>query len=173
MSDPNYITPEGARRLQDELGHLRSKERPKVVVEVADAAAQGDRSENAEYIYGKKRLREIDRRMRFLTKRLEAAVLVVGESRPDGRVFFGAFVEVEDEDGVRAKYQIVGEDEIDVKAGRISWRSPLGRALLKKRVDDVVVFHRPSGEMEMTILSVGYPSAPSSPPPSPASPAVT
>jgi transcription elongation factor GreB len=126
------------------------------VTEVADAAAQGDRSENAEYIYGKKRLREIDRRMRFLTKRLESAVLVTGESRPDGRIFFGAIVELEDEDGAHVKYQIVGEDEIDVKAGRISWRSPLGRALLKKRADDVVVFRRPSGETEMTILSVSY-----------------
>ena len=156
MGDPNYITAGGARRLQEELAHLRSKERPKTVMEVSDAAAQGDRSENAEYIYGKKRLREIDRRMRFLTKRLEAAVLVTGESRTDGRVFFGAIVELEDEEGARSKYQIVGEDEIDVKAGRISWRSPLGRALLKKRADDVVVFRRPSGEMEMTILSVTY-----------------
>ena len=160
MSDPNYITPGGARRLQEELAHLRSKERPKTVQEVSDAAAQGDRSENAEYIYGKKRLREIDRRMRFLTKRLEAAVLVTGEIRTDGRVFFGAIVELEDEEGTRSKYQIVGEDEIDVKAGRISWRSPLGRALLKKRADDVVVFRRPTGEVEMTILSVTYDKTP-------------
>src|SRR5262245_52215596 len=95
---PNYITREGAKRLQDELGHLRSKERPKVVQEVADAAAQGDRSENAEYIYGKKRLREIDRRIRFLTKRLEAAHVVTAPASTT-RVFFGATVEVEDEDG--------------------------------------------------------------------------
>src|ERR1700687_5684969 len=99
MSDPNYITPGGARRLQEELAHLRSKERPKTVQEVSDAAAQGDRSENAEYIYGKKRLREIDRRIRFLSKRLDDAVVVTPEDRADGRVFFGAIVELEDEDG--------------------------------------------------------------------------
>ncbi len=156
MGDPNYITIEGARRLQEELGHLRSKERPKTVQEVSDAAAQGDRSENAEYIYGKKRLREIDRRMRFLTKRLESAVIVTPEPRPDGRIFFGALVEVEDDDGMRTKYRIVGEDETDAKAKRISWRSPLGRALLKKRADDSVTFHRPTGETELTIISVSY-----------------
>src|ERR1700687_6178071 len=109
-----YITRAGAERLHDELLRLLNVERPKVTAEVSDAAAQGDRSENAEYIYGKKRLREIDRRMRFLTKRLEAAVLVTGEIRTDGRVFFGAIVELEDEEGTRSKYQIVGEDEIDV-----------------------------------------------------------
>ncbi len=127
----NYITRAGARRLQVELARLRSDERPKVVQEVADAAAQGDRSENAEYIYGKKRLREIDRRIHFLTKRLESAVVV--EPRTDGtqRVFFGAAVEVEGEDGARARYRIVGVDEVDLARGCISWRSPLGRALLK------------------------------------------
>lgn len=156
MSNPNYITREGAKRLQEELGHLRSKERPKVVQEVSDAAAQGDRSENAEYIYGKKRLREIDRRMRFLTKRLESAMIVEPRAQGDGLVFFGAYVEVEDEDGVIARYRIVGEDEIDLHQGHISWRSPLGRALLKKRAGDVVVFHKPSGEMELTLLTVRY-----------------
>jgi transcription elongation factor GreB len=156
MSNPNYITLEGAKRLQEELGNLRSKLRPKIVQEVADAAAQGDRSENAEYIYGKRKLREIDRRMHFLTKRLESAVIV--EPRTDGvtKVFFGAIVEVEDEEGVRTEYQIVGEDEIDLKRNRISWRSPLGRTLLGKKVDDVVIFRRPSGEMELTLLSVRY-----------------
>src|SRR5579863_6932248 len=140
MGDPNYITPEGAKRLQEELAQLRSKERPKVVQEVADAAAQGDRSENAEYIYGKKRLREIDRRMRFLTQRLESAVLVSpDEARPEGKVFFGAVVSVEDEDGTRTRYQIVGEDEIDLTRGRVSWRSPIGRILLKKEVGDTVL----------------------------------
>ena len=113
---PNYITLAGAKRLQEELGQLRSKERPKVVREVSDAAAQGDRSENAEYIYGKRRLREIDRRMYFLTRRLEKAVIV--EPRTDGaaKIFFGAIVEVEDEDCAKAIYQIVGEDEIDLTA---------------------------------------------------------
>jgi transcription elongation factor GreB len=153
---PNYITRQGAKRLQEELAKLRSKERPKVVQEVADAAAQGDRSENAEYIYGKKRLREIDRRIHFLTKRLEKAVVV--EPRTDGatKVFFGAFVDVEDEDGERTTYRIVGEDELDPKTGRISWRSPLGRTLLGKKEDDVVVFRKPSGEVELTILRVRY-----------------
>ncbi|WP_394837870.1 transcription elongation factor GreB [Pendulispora rubella] len=155
MADPNYITKEGAKRLQDELGYLRSQERPKVVQEVADAAAQGDRSENAEYIYGKKRLREIDRRMRFLTKRLEA-VQVVTEPASTDRIFFGATVEVEDEEGVRASYRIVGEDEIDLKRGHISWRSPIGRALLKKEEGDVVTLRRPNGEIELTIVSVRY-----------------
>ncbi len=155
-SHPNYITPEGARKLQGELADLRSKQRPKIVQEVADAAAQGDRSENAEYIYGKKKLREIDRRIHWLTKRLESATVV--EPRPDGveAVFFGAHVVVEDEDGARARYRIVGEDEIDLDKGHISWRSPLGRSLLKKRVGDTILLRRPSGEVELTVLSVRY-----------------
>jgi transcription elongation factor GreB len=153
---PNYITREGARRLQDELADLRSRQRPKIVQEVADAAAQGDRSENAEYIYGKRKLREIDRRMHWLTKRLESATIV--EPRTDGvdAIFFGAWVEVEDEDGARASYRIVGEDEIDLDKGHISWRSPLGRSLLKRRSGDVVLFRRPSGEVELTIVGVRY-----------------
>jgi transcription elongation factor GreB len=153
---PNYITRAGAKRLQEELGRLRSKDRPKIVQEVSDAAAQGDRSENAEYIYGKRKLREIDRRMQFLTKRLEKAVLV--EPRTDGttKIFFGAIVDLEDEDGVRTTYQIVGEDEIDLGAKRISWRSPLGRVLLGKKCDDTVVLRKPNGEVELTILAVAY-----------------
>ncbi len=157
MGDPNYITPEGAKRLQEELGQLRSKERPKVVTEVADAAAQGDRSENAEYIYGKKRLREIDRRMRFLTKRLEAAVVIAPGAQARDRVFFGALVKVEDEDGKETCYQIVGEDEIDLARGRVSWRSPIGRVLLKKKEGDTVLLRRPSGEVELTVVEVSYP----------------
>lgn len=156
MSNPNYITKEGAKKLSEELGRLRSVERPKTVQEVADAAAQGDRSENAEYIYGKKRLREIDRRMHYLTKRLESAVVVVpGEQRGD-KVFFGATVELEDEDEKRATYVIVGEDEIDSARGRISWKSPVGRALLGKRPGDVVLVRRPAGETEYEIVSVKY-----------------
>jgi transcription elongation factor GreB len=156
---PNYLTREGAKRLQEELANLRSGQRPKIVQEVADAAAQGDRSENAEYIYGKRKLREIDRRIHWLTKRLESATVV--EPRTDGvdAVFFGAYVEVEDEVGARAAYRIVGEDEIDLEKGHISWRSPLGRSLLKKRSGDTVVVRRPSGEVELTILSVRYSSA--------------
>jgi transcription elongation factor GreB len=155
-STPNYITPEGAKRLQEELGDLRSRQRPKIVQEVADAAAQGDRSENAEYIYGKRKLREIDRRMHWLTRRLESATVI--EPRTDGMqaVFFGAFVEVEDEDGVVARYRIVGEDEIDLSKGHVSWRSPIGRSLLKKKPGDTVVLRRPSGEIELTLVSVRY-----------------
>jgi transcription elongation factor GreB len=160
--EPNYITREGARKLQAELADLRTRQRPKIVQEVADAAAQGDRSENAEYIYGKRKLREIDRRMHWLTRRLESATVVeprapVGpDGRNDDRIFFGAVVEVEDEDGTRTTYRIVGEDEIDLKRGHISWRSPLGRVLLKRRTGDAVLFRRPSGEIELTIVSVRY-----------------
>jgi transcription elongation factor GreB len=157
VSDPNYITPEGAKRLQDELAHLLYVERRKVVQEVADAAAQGDRSENAEYIYGKKRLREIDRRIRFLRKRLDAAQIVEPQKdRTTPHVFFGATVEIEDEDGNRSTYRLVGEDEIDLKRGDVSWRSPIGRALLKKQTGDVVLLRRPSGEVELSIVAVRY-----------------
>ena len=153
---PNYITPEGARRLQAELSDLRSKQRPKVVQDVADAAAQGDRSENAEYIYGKRKLREIDRRIHHLIKRLEAATVVT--PRTDGEVaaYFGAFVEVEDDEGVRTEYRIVGEDEIDLGRRHVSWRSPLGRALLRRRVGDSIVLKKPSGEAELTVVAVRY-----------------
>ncbi|MDC0681813.1 MULTISPECIES: transcription elongation factor GreB [Sorangium] len=156
MSDPAYITPSGARRLSEELARLRSVERPRIVQEVADAAAQGDRSENAEYIYGKKKLREIDRRMHYLTKRLEKAVVVDPSEQRGDKVFFGATVEIEDEDGARRTYQIVGEDEIDSAAGRISWRSPVGRSLLGKRAGDVITVRRPAGEAEMELISVRY-----------------
>src|SRR5262245_40320248 len=135
---PNYITPAGFKRLADELSRLRSVERPKVVQEVSDAAAQGDRSENAEYIYGKRKLREIDRRMRWLGKRIDAAVIVdPGQKRGD-KVFFGATVVLEDEDGREETYQLVGEDEIEPARRRISWRSPIGTALLGKRLDDEI-----------------------------------
>jgi transcription elongation factor GreB len=157
--DPFYMTPEGARKLQNELSDLLWKQRPKVVQDVADAAAQGDRSENAEYIYGKKKLREIDRRIHFLTKRLESASVVDASTRPENdrdRVFFGAIVEVEDEDGKTSKYRIVGEEEIDLRLGQISYKSPLARTLLKKRAGETVLFRKPSGEVELTIVSVRY-----------------
>jgi transcription elongation factor GreB len=158
MSDPApvYITREGAKRLQEELSALLWQQRPRVVEDVATAAAQGDRSENAEYIYGKKKLREIDRRIHWLTKRLESATVVEPRVEAVESAFFGAYVEVEDEDGVRAAYRIVGEDEIDLKRGHISWRSPLGRSLLKKRAGDTVLLRRPSGEIELTVVSVRY-----------------
>ena len=156
MSEPNYITPEGARRLSEELVRLRDVERRKTVQEVADAAAMGDRSENAEYIYGKKRLREIDRRLNFLAKRLDKAVVVDPKEQRGDKVFFGATVELEDEAGTRSVYVIVGEDEIDTAKGHISWRSPVGRALLGKRAGEVVVVRRPAGETELEVLAVRY-----------------
>ncbi|HMJ52144.1 MAG TPA: transcription elongation factor GreB [Polyangiaceae bacterium] len=155
MPDPNYITPEGAKKLSRELDQLKTRERPKVVDEVATAAAEGDRSENGSYIYGKKRLREIDRRIRFLTKRLEAA-RVITETHDGESVFFGAWVTVEDEEGARREYRIVGEDEVDPSQGRISWRSPLGRALLKKTAGDVVTVQRPAGAIDFTLIAVRY-----------------
>jgi transcription elongation factor GreB len=156
VSDPNYITPEGAKKLSEELVRLRTVERPRTVQEVADAAAQGDRSENAEYIYGKKRLREIDRRLNYLAKRLDKAVLVDPKEQKGDKVFFGATVEIEDESGARSVYVIVGEDETDSARGRISWRSPVGRALLGKRKGEVVLVKRPAGEVELEILAVRY-----------------
>jgi transcription elongation factor GreB len=156
VADPNYITPAGAKKLSEELGRLRSVERPRVVQEVADAAAQGDRSENAEYIYGKKKLREIDRRMHYLTKRLEKAVVVDPAAQRGDKVFFGATVEIEEESGGRRVFQIVGEDETDGDSGRISWRSPVGRSMLGKREGDVVLVRRPAGEVEIEILSIKY-----------------
>ena len=152
----NYITPGGARRLTDELNRLLKVERPKTVDDVATAAAHGDRSENAEYKYGKLRLKEIDRRIRFLQKRLDAAVVVDPAAQEADVVFFGATIEVEDEDGNARRYQLVGEDESEPKEGRISWRSPIGRALLKKRVGDVVTVQRPAGDLELEITAIVY-----------------
>lgn len=154
---PHYLTPEGARKYADELKHLLHVERSKVVSEVRDAAAQGDRSENAEYTYGKKRLREIDRRIRFLTKRLESAE-VVSTLRPEPpeEVRFGARVEVLDGSGRQTSYRIVGPDEADPSAGRISFQSPLGKGLMKRRVGEVVLVQRPIGEIELQILRIAY-----------------
>ncbi len=158
MSDAgrHYITREGAKRLQEELTDLKWKIRPKIVQEVADAAAQGDRSENAEYIYGKKKLREIDRRIHWLTKRLESITVVDPRSDAVEIAYFSAYVEVEDEGGVRTTYRIVGEDEIDLERGHVSWRSPIGRALLRRRAGDSVVLTRPVGQVELTIVQVRY-----------------
>jgi transcription elongation factor GreB len=152
----HYITREGARRLQQELAGLRSKERPAIVEEVAQAAAQGDRSENAEYIYGKKKLRELDRRIHWLTKRLETVTVVDPREGGTDVVYFGAFVRLEDSEGATTTYRIVGEDEIDLRRGHISWRSPLGRTLLGKRAGESAVVSRPSGPAELAILEVWY-----------------
>jgi len=153
---PNYLTPTGHKQLADELSRLMSVERPKVVREVSEAAAQGDRSENAEYIYGKKRLREIDRRVQFLTKRLDSAVVVRPEDLGGDIIRFGACVEVEDEDGQRKTYTLVGPDESDPASGKLSFQSPLGQALMKRKVGDVVVVKRPAGEIEVEIVSLRY-----------------
>ncbi|NTX14766.1 transcription elongation factor GreB [Myxococcus sp. CA051A] len=152
-----YLTRPGAERMHRELVRLLNEERPKVTAEVSAAAAQGDRSENAEYIYGKKRLREIDRRIRFLQRRLDTATIVTPSEQSDrARVYFGATVTLEDEDGARTKYQIVGSDEIDAAGGRISVESPIGRALLRKSVGDSVEVHRPRGEIELTVIDIRY-----------------
>jgi transcription elongation factor GreB len=156
LSKINYLTPAGAKKLQDELRHLSSVERPKIVSEVADAAAQGDRSENAEYIYGKKRLREIDRRIRFLTARLDAAQIVEPGAVVHDEVRFGATVVVENEDGSRRTFLLVGPDESQPDQGYLSFQSPIGRALMKKRVGDIAVVKRPAGEVELEIISIKY-----------------
>ncbi len=152
---PQYMTPEGHRALAGELARL-GEERVRVVQGVADAAAEGDRSENAEYIYGKKRLREIDRRMRFLKKTLDAAVVVDPREDRGDRVFFGATVVLEDESGEEVVYQLVGEHETDAARHRISYRSPVGAAPLRKSVDDEVTVQTPGGTKRFVIVEVRY-----------------
>jgi transcription elongation factor GreB len=156
MAEKNYITPSGYRRIVDELNQLAVVERPRVCREVSDAAAEGDRSENAAYIYGKRRLREIDRRMRFLQKRLDGAQIVDGKGQRKDRVFFGATVEVEDEEGATLTYQIVGVDEVDASAGKISWKSPVGKALLGKKIGDEVTVRWHAGERTLEIVEISY-----------------
>lgn len=156
-SQSTYITRAGFQKLTAELEWLWRRERPRVTEAVATAAALGDRSENADYIYGKKRLREIDRRIRFLTRRIDE-LIVVDPGRPAeaDRVYFGAWVGLEDEQGGIVRYRIVGPDEFDAAAGLISVDSPVGRALMGKRLGDEVSVHRPRGEMHYTILSIDY-----------------
>jgi transcription elongation factor GreB len=159
MSKPpaaRYITREGFERLRAELDQLWKVERPRVTQEVADAAAQGDRSENAEYIYGKKRLREIDRRVRFLSRRLEELTVVAEPPEKRDRVFFGAWVRVEDEDGVEAEYRIVGPDESDARTGAISIESPVAKALMGKREGDEVTVRVPKGETVYVLVGIRY-----------------
>lgn len=152
----NYITPEGAELLRKELTRLWDIERPRVTQGVSDAAAEGDRSENAEYIYGKKRLREIHRRCRFLKKRLENLTVVSEQPANTGKVFFASWVRVEDEDGDESLYRIVGPDETDSSRGFISMESPVGRALLGKSLDDEVLIRIPKGNKVLTILEVSF-----------------
>jgi transcription elongation factor GreB len=151
----NYISPAGFDRLQAERKRLVEVERPEVVKVVSWAAALGDRSENADYLYGKKRLREIDRRVRFLIKRLENAEIVRSSGRDTDQVFFGATVRIRTGSEER-ELTIVGADESDPASGRVSWISPIARALLKARAGDVVRFRSPAGEEELEIMEVRY-----------------
>jgi transcription elongation factor GreB len=151
-----YITREGFCRLEDELNYLWKTKRPQVTQAVREAAAQGDRSENAEYIYGKKQLREIDRRVRFLRQRLDNITIVDRVPSDPSRVFFGAWVELEDEQGKTQKHRIVGPDEINPDRGYISMDSPVAKALMKKSIDDEVTVITPNGEAIMTIISIDY-----------------
>ena len=155
-----YITPEGARRLQDELDQLWKEERPRVTQAVSEAAAQGDRSENADYTYGKRRLREIDSRVRFLRKRLDGMVVVSEPPSDPRRVFFGAWVTLESQDGAESCYRIVGPDEFDRAPGYISMDSPLGRALLRKALDDEVAVELPGGARKFVIVEITYGAPP-------------
>jgi len=152
----NYITPEGFARLKGELKQLVEVERPEVVRTVAWAASNGDRSENGDYIYGKRRLREIDRRVRFLIKRLEAAQIVQSSGRDTDQVFFGARVRLKAGEGEKT-VRIVGIDEVDPARGDVSWISPIAKALLKARAGEVVTLRTPAGEEKLEILDVEYP----------------
>ena len=156
----NYITPAGHQRLKDELTYLLNKERPAVTVAVSWAAKNGDRSENADYQYGKKRLREIDRRLRFLTKRLDIAEEIdPAAPREDDaaeRVFFGATVTYANAEGVENTITIVGIDELDLTRGHITWISPLARALMKAREGETVVLRAPGGVEELEIIDINY-----------------
>jgi transcription elongation factor GreB len=155
----NYMTVGGYRRMRNELAHLVNAERPEVVRTVSWAASNGDRSENGDYIYGKKRLREIDRRIRFLTKRLEAAEVVDPAQRADtDQVFFGATVVYETTRGETSRIRIVGVDEVDPQRRWVSWISPIARAVLKSREGDTVQFQTPSGPESIEILEVRYES---------------
>ena len=152
----NYITPAGFARLAAERKQLVEVERPEVVRTVSWAAANGDRSENGDYLYGKRRLREIDRRVRFLIKRLENAEVVHSAGRDTDQVFFGATVSVRSAAGVERTLTIVGADEVDAARGRVSWLSPIARALLKARAGDTVTLRTPAGDEPLEILDVQY-----------------
>jgi transcription elongation factor GreB len=151
-----FITPDGARRLKEELDHLWRVLRPQVTQAVSEAAAQGDRSENAEYIYGKKHLREIDSRVRFLRQRLDGMTVVDNAPTDRTKVFFGAWVTLEDDSGAAVEYRIVGPDELDPGKGYISMDSPLGRALLRKGLDDEVKVEIPGGTKTYVVAAVRY-----------------
>lgn len=154
----NFITPDGFKKLQNELQHLKFKERPEITKIIEWAAGNGDRSENGDYLYGKKRLREIDKRLRFLNKRLELAEVIdpllrTGETE---KIYFGATVTIIDEENQERIYSIVGVDEIDLEKRKISWLSPIGNALLKSANGDLVTFQSPRGVREVEVVKVEY-----------------
>jgi transcription elongation factor GreB len=161
MTDrPNHITPAGYRALREEYEALYGVERPQLVETISWAAGNGDRSENGDYIYGRKRLREIDRRIGWLSKRMKNAVVVDASKQPErGKVFFGASVTLVDEDDNERVVTLVGEDETDAAAGRIAWTSPIGRAIRGASVGDVRRVTLPSGERELEIAAISYPDA--------------
>jgi transcription elongation factor GreB len=152
----NYITPGGYRKLHEELARLWKVDRPPVVATVAWAAGNGDRSENGDYIYGKKKLREIDRRIRYLSKTLDRAVVVDNSARKNERVFFGATVTIADESGDEREVTIVGVDELDLGDARVSWRSPLAKALLGAKEGDTVTVRAPRGPEHLEIVAIRY-----------------
>lgn len=152
----SYITPDGAKKLRTELDQLWTVERPRVTQAVSDAAALGDRSENADYIYGKRRLREIDRRVRYLRKRLDVVTVVSETPKDNGRVFFGAWVTLENDDGEEVTYRIVGPDESNAELGWISMEAPVAMALMGKRDGDDVRVQRPKGAITYTIVGIRY-----------------
>jgi transcription elongation factor GreB len=153
---PRYITPEGFKRISAEHERIWTVLRPRIVAEVEAAAALGDRSENAEYIYGKRKLRELDRRLRFLSERMDELTVVEPKPHPTGRAYFGAWVAVEDEQGDERTYRLVGPDEADAPAGCISVDAPLGRALLGKAEGDTARVDRPAGALRLTVLQVRW-----------------
>ncbi|WP_106639318.1 transcription elongation factor GreB [Allosphingosinicella vermicomposti] len=157
MNDrPNYITPDGYRRLREEYERLFAVERPQLVETISWAAGNGDRSENGDYIYGRKRLREIDRRLGWLSKRMKAARIVEPKEQEAGKVLFGATVTLADEDDNERVVTLVGEDEAEAGAGRISWNSPLARAVRGAGVGDVRRVSLPAGEREYEVISIAY-----------------
>ena len=156
--EKNYITPAGFRRLQREFETLRGPTRREVVQKLSEAAAEGDRSENAEYIYRKRQLRQIDSRIRFLMKRMAIAEVIDPSQHKGNKVTFGCQVTVEDDSGRPLRYQIVGVDESEPKEGRISWSSPIGRALVGKQIDDTVSVQVAAGYRELTIVEMSFPS---------------
>ena len=155
-NSPNYITPKGLEKLKDELRALIQDERPQLVKTVAWAASNGDRSENADYIYGKRRLREIDKRSAILTKKIEEAQVVDPAKINSEKIVFGATVTLLDEEGAEKKYQIVGEDEIHAESGKISWKSPIAKALLGKKLGDEVVVKRPAGDWFVEVTAIDF-----------------